>query len=189
MSKSFSICVFGGSRLGSDPAFTAGAIELGKLIADRGHTLVFGAGRSGMMGVVADAALEHNGRVVGIIPDFLAYDEVLHPHLSDTIIVDDLFTRKAKMFELSDAYVALPGGLGTFDELLEVITWIQLKRIQAPVGLLNSANYYAPFLDLLKHSVTAGFADQISIDQIICNDEALNLLDQLERAAQPASER
>jgi uncharacterized protein (TIGR00730 family) len=172
-----SICIFGGARNGSSPIFRETATALGKAIAKRGHRLVYGAGRVGMMGFVAQAALDNGARVTGVIPQFLAHAEVLHGDLSETIVVDDLFERKGRMIALSDAYIALPGGLGTLDELLEVLTWRQLRQLDAPIGVLDVANYFEPWFAALRHFANEGFVDGSDIDRIIRDSDPLRLLD------------
>jgi len=132
-----------------------------------------------MMGFVAQAALDHGGHVTGVIPKFLVRPELLHPDLSETVVVDDLFQRKGRMIELSDAYIALPGGLGTFDELLEVLTWRQLGQLSAPVGVLDVANYFAPWFTALRHCSSEGFVDGSDVDAILSRAEPEELLDAL----------
>lgn len=172
-----SICVFCGARTGKDPRFRAAAIELGQEIARRGHTLVYGGGKVGLMGDVAQSALDLGGEVTGVIPDFLAQKEVLHPGLSHIVHVDDLFQRKARMIELSDAYVALPGGIGTLDELLEVIAWRQLNQLHGAIGVLDVASYFQPWFDALAHSIESGFVDATEIERIIRASSVSELLD------------
>jgi uncharacterized protein (TIGR00730 family) len=172
-----SICIFGGSRNGTDPEFARVATRLGAAIAERGHALIYGAGRLGIMGRVAEAVAARQGRVSGVLPKFFADIDVLDGPLCETIMVDDLFQRKARMFELSDAFIALPGGLGTLDELLEVLTWRQLHQVRAPIGVLNVAGFFDPFFDLLQHCARHGFADSADIDRLIRADNVHELLD------------
>lgn len=172
-----SICIFGGSRKGTDPEFARVATELGEAIADRGYGLIYGAGRFGIMGRVAEAAAAKRARVSGVVPKFLAHIDLLQGQDCETIVVDDLFKRKARMLEQGDAFIALPGGLGTLDELLEVITWRQLRQVRAPIGVLNIAGFFDPFFDLLRHCASHGFADTEDIDRIICTDNVQHLLD------------
>tara|TARA_Y100000588_G_scaffold360241_1_gene419951 strand:+ start:4472 stop:5008 length:537 start_codon:yes stop_codon:yes gene_type:complete len=173
------ICVFSGSRTGNDPVYEVVASELGKAIAMRGLTLVFGGGKIGLMGAVAQSALQHGGDVVGIIPEFLASENVLHQGLTKTILVKDMFKRKAEMIALSDAYIALPGGIGTLDELLEVIALGQLDQIQTPIGVLDTAGYFEPWFKALSHSVAQGFVDARDVDCILRSDHPDELLDLL----------
>lgn len=131
------------------------------------------------MGDVAQSALDNGGEVTGIIPEFLAYKEVLHQGLTTTIVVDDLFQRKTKMIELSDAFIALPGGIGTLDELLEVVAWRQLKQLDNPIGVVDAAGFFAPWFDALEHSVARGFVDAGQIEGIIRAADAETLLNAL----------
>ena len=160
------ICIFGGSRDGNDPAFRAAAEALGRCIGERGLTVVYGGGCMGMMGAVADAALAHGARVVGIVPGFLNRDGVVHEGLTELVVVDDLFERKARMIEDGDAFIGLPGGLGTLDELLEVITWRQLGRIERPIGVLDPSGFYESLFALCSRLVATGFIDEREIDRI-----------------------
>lgn len=161
------ICVFGGAREGIDIRYRRAAEELGGAIAARGYALVYGGGSVGLMGYVAQSALDNGAEVTGIIPEFLACREVLHQGLTRTILVGDLFQRKARMIELSDAFIALPGGIGTLDELLEVVAWRQLQQLHKPIGVLDVAGYFEPWFDALRHAVAQGFIDQSHVDGIV----------------------
>ena len=156
-SRPGTVCVFCGSNVGADPRYREAATALGKLLAQRQIGIVYGGGRVGLMGVVADSALEAGGQVVGVIPEAIAEREVAHHGLTDLIVVGSMHARKAMMAERADAFVALPGGLGTFEELLEVLTWSQLGIHQKPVGLLNVAGYYDPLLALIDRAITDRF--------------------------------
>ena len=156
------------------------ADAFGREVAERGYELVYGGGNVGLMGRVADAALEFGGRVVGIIPDFLSEREVAHTAISECIVVDDLFERKALMIERSDAFVALPGGIGTYDEILEVIAWRQLRQLRQPIGLLNVGGFFAPFMALLEHSAANGFIRAEEIEHIHLEPDAMSLITALE---------
>jgi uncharacterized protein (TIGR00730 family) len=151
------VCVYAGSNAGVDPAHADAARALGRALVGRGCALVYGGGRTGLMGVVADAVLEAGGRATGIIPRSLEAREVAHRGLTELVVVESMHERKALMAERSDAFVALPGGLGTIEELVEAATWTQLGIHQKPVGLLDSAGYWAPFGAFLDHAVEAGF--------------------------------
>ncbi|RZK81443.1 MAG: TIGR00730 family Rossman fold protein [Methylobacterium sp.] len=151
------VCVYCGSGFGGDPAFTAAAVTLGKALAEAGIGLVYGGGNVGLMGTVARAVLENGGHVTGIIPDFLKSRERMLDEIQETIVVEDMHTRKRLMFERSDAFVALPGGIGTFEELFEIWTWRQLGYHDKPTGILNVAGYYDGMLGFLAHSVREGF--------------------------------
>ncbi|MGB3632544.1 MAG: TIGR00730 family Rossman fold protein [Rubrobacteraceae bacterium] len=152
-----SICVFCGSSSGKDPAYTEGARSLGVSLADRGIKLVYGGGHVGLMGVVADAALEAGGEVVGVMPRSLVDREIAHETLTDLRVVGSMHERKALMSELSDGFIALPGGNGTLEEFFEVLTWAQLGEHRKPCGLLNISGYYDPLLAVLDHMMDKGF--------------------------------
>lgn len=152
-----SVCVFCGSRTGEHPVFAEAARELGRRLAEQQWHLVFGGGHIGLMGVVADAALKEGGTATGVIPESLQRRELAHPGVADMRIVDSMHTRKALMAELADAFVALPGGLGTFEELCEILTWGQLGFHSKPVVILNINDYYAPLLQLIDSGIAAGF--------------------------------
>jgi len=151
------ICVFCGSNLGINPAYSRAAEELGLLLVDRGIELVYGGGNVGLMGVLADSVLEAGGRVIGVIPDSLMAKEVGHLGLTELRIVKSMHERKAVMSDLSDGFIALPGGFGTIEEFCEVVTWSQLGIQSKPCGVLNVAGYYDPLLELFDQSVTEGF--------------------------------
>ncbi|MBT5018280.1 TIGR00730 family Rossman fold protein [Planctomicrobium sp.] len=157
MTTSQSICVFCGSSTGTDPVYADIANELGKEFAKAGIKLVFGGGHIGLMGVVADAVLEDGGDVIGVIPESLQMRELAHPGVQDMRIVDSMHTRKALMAELANAFVALPGGLGTFEELCEILTWAQLSFHDKPVVILNVNNYYDSLLAMIDHGIREGF--------------------------------
>lgn len=152
-----SICVFCGSRDGTRQAYTEAARATGRELARRGITLVYGGGNVGLMGVLADAALEEGGRVVGVIPRALLPFEVGHLGLSELRVVETMHERKAMMVEMSDAFLALPGGIGTLEELFEVWTWAQLGAHRKPCGLLNVAGYFTPLAAFLDTLVPQGF--------------------------------
>lgn len=152
-----SVCVFCGSSGGGDPGYASEAGELGTLLATRGLRLVYGGAHVGSMGVLADAALAAGGEVVGIIPRRMARREVAHQGLTELRIVSSMHERKATMAELSDAFIALPGGLGTLEELAEILTWAQLGLHRKPVGVLDRSGFYDPLLAFLDHAVAEGF--------------------------------
>lgn len=152
-----SICVFCGSRLGSKPIYRETAKSVGQLIAQQQLRLVYGGGNIGLMGVVADAVLEHGGDVVGVIPGHLQEKEVGHAGLTELHVVSTMHERKALMANLSDAFIALPGGFGTFEEFCEILTWAQLDLHRKPCGLLNVDGFYDPLLTLFDRAVDDGF--------------------------------
>jgi uncharacterized protein (TIGR00730 family) len=169
------ICVFTGSSSGKDPRFEAGARAFGSLIAARGHGLVYGGGKVGLMGAVAQAALARGGEVTGVIPRFMDVREVAHKGLTSLEWVDSMHARKARMAELSDAFVALPGGWGTLDELFEILTWAQLGLHAKPVALLNLEGFFDPLLSYLEAAKAAGFVREQHHDllHVASNPEAL----------------
>ena len=151
------VCVFCGSKTGIRPLYAEVAGQLGSHLAGRGHDLVYGGGATGLMGVVADSILEAGGQAIGVIPRSMATREVAHPGLTRMHVVGTMHERKALMAELSDAFVALPGGYGTFEELLEMITWAQLGIHRKPVGLLNAGGYFDPLVEMFDRAVREGF--------------------------------
>jgi len=151
MSKIKTVCVYCGSGPGTNPRFIEAAIALGKAIAENGIRLVYGGGSVGMMGAVASAVLDHGGAVTGIIPDFLRRSENALSRVQEMIVTPDMHERKRLMFERSDAFVALPGGIGTLEELVEQLTWKQLGRHEKPVLLANIDHFWEPLLSLLSH--------------------------------------
>lgn len=158
MTEIRALTVFCGSRMGADPAFRAAAEAFGDLLARCGITLVYGGGRVGLMGAIADRVLGGGGRVVGVIPDFLMELEVGHQTVSELVRVPDMHTRKAEMFSRCDGFVVLPGGLGTLEEAFEVITWKQLHLHTKPIVLLDTAGYWQPLVQLAHATVEGGFA-------------------------------
>lgn len=157
MSK-FSVTVFCGSSPGVDPAYVESARQLGVGLAERGMDLVFGGGNVGLMGVVAGAALGAGSHVTGIIPDFLRQREVEFPGLSELIVTDSMHTRKRRLFALADAFVVMPGGLGTFDETIEILTWKQLGRHDKAIILCDVLGWAQPFVAMVEQTVARGFA-------------------------------
>lgn len=149
--------VFCGSKVGVDEIYRQSAAELGRLLVHHGYGLVFGGGSVGLMGVIADAVLAGGGEIIGVIPEMLATKELLHPNVSDMRCVANMHERKALMAELSDAFIALPGGLGTLEELLEVVTWAQLGIHRKNIGLLNVGGYFDPLVRLIDHAIQEGF--------------------------------
>jgi uncharacterized protein (TIGR00730 family) len=152
-----SVCVFCGSAPGARSSYSRAAAELGGELAKRGITLVYGGGRLGLMGIVADAVLQAGGRVVGVIPRMLIEREAAHPGLTRQHVVTTMHERKTLMAEMSDAFVGLPGGMGTFDELVEIVTWAQLGLHAKPVVLANIENYFDTLYGMLDYAVREGF--------------------------------
>ena len=152
------LCVFCGSKTGSNPSYERAARRLGELMAERGVRLVYGGGRIGLMGVIADAVSAGGGDVAGIIPDFLMRLEIGNDEAGDLIVTDSMHTRKAKMFEMSDAVIVLPGGIGTMDETIELMTWKQLRQHDKPIVMINIDGYWDAFLVLIDSIIDGGFA-------------------------------
>jgi hypothetical protein len=152
------VVVFCGSHAGHDTVFRAAASELGRGLARAGIRLVYGGGRIGLMGALADAALAEGGTVIGVIPEFLTHWEVAHEGVSELIVTGDMHSRKTRMFELAEAFVSLPGGLGTLDETIEVITWRQLGLHDKPILLCDVAGSAAPLLGAIEAAIASGFA-------------------------------
>jgi len=173
------VAVFCGARHGARDSYAEAASEFGRLLAQAGCGLVYGGGRVGLMGVVAQACLDHGGHVTGVIPHFLNTRELLHPDLQSCHTTTDLFERKSMMMAIADAFVALPGGLGTFDELLEVMAWRQLRQIDKPIALLDVDGYFRPWLAALEHAVAEGFMEPFEIDRLIIDARPRTVLDAL----------
>jgi len=171
-----SICVFCGSSLGNDPVFKQMAQLTGQMIAEQGKTLVYGGGRSGLMGVVADSALQAGGRVIGVIPHALVDRELAHTGLTELYQVNNMHERKTKMAELSDAFVALPGGAGTLEEIFEQWTWSQLGIHQKPCAFLNVNGFYTDLLKMLQASVDSGFTQARFVDKLIVAEQIEEVL-------------
>ena len=180
-----SLCVFCGSNLGADKAFAAVAVDFGRLLAQSDVTLVYGGGRVGLMGVVADAVLEAGGRAVGVIPRGLWEREVGHRGLTELHVVESMHERKALMASLSDAFVALPGGLGTLEEIFEVWTWGQLGIHRKPCGFLDAAGYFTPLMTFLDQAVAAGFIRPQHRSSAIVDSDPVRLLDRLHHHQPP----
>ncbi|WP_091910934.1 LOG family protein [Chitinasiproducens palmae] len=184
-----SVCVYCGSANGARPAYAAAARAFGQALADAGLTLVYGGGSVGLMGIVADAALGAGGEVVGIIPQLLMDKEVGHHGLSRLEVVPDMHQRKKRMADLSDAFISLPGGAGTLEELFEVYTWAQLGYHRKPIGLLNVAGFYDPLLTMLRHTVAEGFLREPYLDLLLTERDPAALLDLCRRFESPAGDK
>ncbi|OBY74353.1 LOG family protein [Acinetobacter gyllenbergii] len=171
-----SICVFCGSSLGNDPIYQQMAEATGQAIAAQGQTLVYGGGRSGLMGVVANSAIQAGGRVIGVIPHALVDRELAHTGLTELHVVNNMHERKTKMAELSDAFVALPGGAGTLEEIFEQWTWSQLGIHQKPCAFLNVVGFYDDLLKMLQGSVERGFSQERFVDKLIVAEQIEDIL-------------
>jgi uncharacterized protein (TIGR00730 family) len=185
-----SLCVYCGSRFGTDPAYRETATGLGDLIAREGITLVYGGGGVGLMGLTANAALKSGGKVVGIIPSFLLKREAGHPNLTETVVVETMHERKLQMFDRSDAFVILPGGIGTLEEFFEVLSWRTLGLHAKPIVIIDQSGYWQPLEALLKSIVAGGFADPINFDHVVFVTDIKDVLPALEAMPRgPAAEK
>ncbi len=182
MHKFRKICVYCGSSSGGDPAFVAAAQRFGRILAENDIGLVYGGGDLGLMGAVAHAVLEAGGHVTGIIPHFLQKKERMLESVQDLLIVEDMHERKRLMFERADAFVALPGGVGTLEELVEQLTWVQLQRHDKPVMIANVGGFWRPLLALLDHMRQQGFIrPQLEARYMVC-DTVDQILPQIQAA-------
>lgn len=184
MTPRFSICVYCGSRDGVDLSHSEAARTVGRWIGEQGGQLVYGGGNKGLMGVVADATLQAGGRVVGIIPQGLVDREMAKRECTELHVVDSMHERKRMMAERADAFLALPGGIGTLEELFEVWTWRQLGYHDKPVGLLDVGGYYQPMLRFLQSAVTQGFMNDWQMSLVRTGTDTHRLLEDLVRDAQ-----
>ncbi len=175
-----SVCVFCGSSDSVSPEYLTAARQMGRTLAQRKIRLVFGGGRTGLMGVVADGALEAGGEAVGVIIPSMNTAALAHTSLTRLELTPDMHARKARMHELSDGFLALPGGYGTFDELFETLAWSQIGVHQKPVGLLNAKNYYAPLLAAIDHAVEEGFIFHEHRAALCCDSDPARLLEAME---------
>ncbi len=174
-----SIVVFCGSSEGNDPDVLLAAYELGMTLAKNGTTLVYGGSKIGVMGKVALGALENEGKVIGIIPDFLKLKEVVHVGLTELIVTENMHERKLQMHDLSDGIITLPGGYGTLEELFEMITWAQLGLHQKPIGILNTNGFYDDLLKMLRKMVAQGFLKIENYNMLLVDDSVDGLLKQM----------
>ena len=175
-----SLCVFCGSSFGNDPVYREKAVELGLFLAEKDIRLVYGGGGVGLMGVLAETVYKNGGRVTGIIPK-LIHGKVESIPITETIITDDMHQRKQKMYELSDAFTAMPGGIGTIEEISEVYTWQQLGYHNKPVSLYNIDNFFNNFLNFLDDSVDSGFIKSVHRQRLITSDSPSELFEELEK--------
>jgi len=181
------ICVYCGSNPGNRSEYAAAAQALGRLLVDEGIRLVYGGGRVGLMGVIAEAVMAAGGEAIGIIPAALDRREIAHRGVTELRIVGSMHERKALMNELSDGFIALPGGFGTFEELCEMLTWSQLGIHDKPVGLLNVTGFYDPFLRLLDHAVAERFLHPDHRSLLLSDIDAPTLLDRMRAFVPPAT--
>ncbi|MFN0207498.1 MAG: TIGR00730 family Rossman fold protein [Planctomycetota bacterium] len=179
------ICVFCGAASGKNPKFATIAHETGRFLAERNIGVVFGGGNVGLMGALADGALSIHGNVIGIIPEALRERELAHSGVAEMRVTKSMHERKMLMHELSDGFIALPGGLGTFDELFESLTWMQLGYHEKPVAILNVEHYYDPLLNMLDHAVANGFIPAEQRAAILVDTTIPSLLEQILKFEKP----
>lgn len=172
-----SICVFCGSSDAVHADYKAAANLTGRILAERGLRLIYGGGKTGLMGAVANGVLEAGGEVTGVIITSMYTEALAHKNLTSMEVLPDMHSRKARMYELADGFIALPGGFGTFDELFETITWSQIGSHEKPIGLLNVKDYYASLLSTIEHAVTEGFVFKEHRDALFYNVDPNQLLD------------
>ena len=184
-----SVCVFCGSNPGRDPLYREAAQSLGRYLAGQGIGLVYGGGRVGLMGAVADAVLEAGGRVTGVIPRALAEKEIEHTGLSELHVVDSMHERKLTMANAADGFIALPGGVGTLEEIFEVITWTQLGIHVKPCGFLNVGGFFDPLLGFLRHMAAEQFLHGKHLEMIACESDAAVLLERMAAFTPPQVEK
>jgi len=183
------LCVFCGSSRGNSPAFTAAARALGETLAARNIELIFGGSHVGLMGVVADAVLANGGKVVGVLPRFMADKELAHPRLTKLHVVETMHERKQLMAELAEGFIALPGGFGTLEEIFEAVTWGQLHLHSYPCGLLNVDGYFDLLLTFLRGTVAGGFVRPGHLDRLVVATTPVELLDGFARFRPETSEK
>jgi uncharacterized protein (TIGR00730 family) len=173
------ICVFAGSADGLAEDYLSGAFQLGQKLARAGITLVYGAGKTGLMGAVADGVLKTGGKVVGVVPENLNQPQLIHAGLTRLEVLPDIQRRKARMSEMASAFIALPGGFGTFDELFETLTWAQIGLHHKPVGLMNLRGYFDPLLNMVQHACDEGFIYAEHMDLFVSGSTPQELLERL----------
>ena len=183
------ICVFCGSNPGGNGAYVQAAGELGRLLAQEGIGIVYGGGITGVMGALADAALAAGGEVIGVIPEAMTQVGVAHYGVTELRVVDSMHTRKATMAQLCDGFIALPGGLGTLDELFETLTWSQLGYQRKPIGILNAAGYFDPLIDMIDHAIGHGFMPPVHRQLFVVADQARPLLAAMQVFAHPGNKK
>ena len=174
------IVVYCGSKTGTEPIFIDGAKALGKKICELNVNLIYGGAKIGLMGCIADTVLESGGKVIGVIPKFLSSKEVAHDQITEIILVDTMHERKSKLFELGDAFIAMPGGFGTLEELFEMLTWAQLGLHQKPIGILNINGYYDHLIEQISVLVEKGFVSEDNARMVIVASTADDLIDKIQ---------
>jgi uncharacterized protein (TIGR00730 family) len=179
------ICIYCGSSDKTDGEYLQAAEDMGQALVERGLRLIYGGGSTGMMGRLADSVLQNGGEVVGIIPKIFETPELLHTGLTDLHVVGDINTRKTLMAEMSDAFIALPGGFGTFDELFEILTWAQIGLHKNPIGILNTREYFTPLMALVEHARQEGFIYNEHLDLLLEDKDPRVLLSRMEGFESP----
>jgi uncharacterized protein (TIGR00730 family) len=183
------VCVYCGSSFGANPIYTEAAQAFGRALVASNLALVYGGGKVGLMGVIADTVMAGGGRAIGVIPELLVDKEVGHAGLTELHVVPDMHHRKKMMADLSDAFVAMPGGAGTLEELFEVYTWAQLGYHRKPVGVLNIGGFYDPLMALLDHTVREGFMRQTYLDMLQTDSDPAALIEKLQRYHAPSQDK
>jgi uncharacterized protein (TIGR00730 family) len=183
------VCVYCGSSFGANPIYTEAAQAFGRALVASNLGLVYGGGKVGLMGVIADTVMAGGGRAIGVIPELLVDKEVGHAGLTELHVVPDMHHRKKMMADLSDAFVALPGGAGTLEELFEVYTWAQLGYHRKPVGILNIGGFYDPLMALLDHTVREGFMREAYLEMLQTDSDPVALIAKLERYHAPTKDK
>jgi uncharacterized protein (TIGR00730 family) len=179
------VCVYAGANLGERTSYAKEARELGRIFATEGIELLYGGSRLGLMAEIANQVLEFGGTVTGVMPRGLFRGEVVHQGLSQLIEVDSMHERKKQLSDLADGYIALPGGVGTFDELFEIICWGQIGLHEKPIGLLNIDGYYTPVINLLEHAVKEGFMNASNLGLVVVADSAVDLFKKMKEYVKP----
>lgn len=179
LSEIKAICVFCGSNSGHSPLYTKAAKELGKYLGEHHYTLVYGGGKIGLMGALADAAIEYKAHTVGVMPTFLKEREIYHPRLDELEETSDMSERKEKMFDLADAFITLPGGFGTFEEFFEILSWSQMGLHDKPIALLNVNGFFDPLIKMLDEAVQEGFAPEKNRGLYLVSDNVEDLFKQM----------
>jgi uncharacterized protein (TIGR00730 family) len=179
------LCVYAGSNLGDDPAYRIAAEQLAEAMAQSGRRLVYGGSAIGLMGTVADRMLMLGAVAIGVMPKGLILGEMVHPGLTKLIEVNGMHARKETMNKLADGFIALPGGIGTFDELFEILCWAQIGLHHKPIGLLNAGGYFEPLLALIRHCVRHEFAHSSNLKLLVVSNNPNDLLKQMDRWTPP----
>ncbi len=180
------ICVFAGSRMGRNPRYKEGAVELGQALVEARLEMVYGGSCNGLMGVVADTVLQGEGKVIGVMPSGLFCKETAHRGVTQFYQVEGMHERKAKMSELSDGFIALPGGYGTFEEIFEVVSWGSIGIHQKPVGLFNIDGYYQPLIELVQHAKREGYISESHAGLLILEEDPFRLIERMKQYKPPS---